>query len=481
MTCAARQRAQKRTWEREMEMKMKEEHLDIEKVLDRQRQLFHGGATRDLAYRRDGLIRLRETIRAHEEELFSALRADLGKSAYEAYATELGIVYSEISYLLRHLKQLARPRRARTGLANFPSSGKLLQEPYGSVLIMSPWNYPVQLTLTPLAGALAAGNCAVVKPSAYSPKVSEAIKGILAEAFDESYVYTVTGGREANQDLLRQPFDYIFFTGGKAVGRQVMAAAAERLTPVTLELGGKSPCIVDETADIAMSARRIVWGKFLNCGQTCVAPDYVLVHSSVKEELVSAMDRNIRALYGDDPMESKDYGKIINEKHFDRLCGLLEAEPPARTWYTDRNRLKIGPVILEDASWESPAMEDEIFGPILPVITYDRLDEVKSEIEKRPRPLALYMFSRSEQNIRYVTGSLSFGGGCVNDTIMHLAAPGLPFGGVGESGMGSYHGKQSFRTFSHQKSVLRKSLRVDVPLRYPPYGDSLRWLRMFLR
>lgn len=220
-----------------------------------------------------------------------------------------------------------------------------------------------------------------------------------------------------------------------------------------------------------MSARRIVWGKFLNCGQTCVAPDYVLVHSSVKEELVSAMDRNIRALYGDDPMESKDYGKIINEKHFDRLCGLLEAEPPARTWYTDRNRLKIGPVILEDASWESPAMEDEIFGPILPVITYDRLDEAKSEIEKRPRPLALYMFSRSEQNIRYVTGSLSFGGGCVNDTIMHLAAPGLPFGGVGESGMGSYHGKQSFRTFSHQKSVLRKSLRLDVPLRYPPYGD----------
>lgn len=451
----------------------------IEEVLQLQRRFFESGATRELDFRREALIRLREAVREREEALFDALAADLGKSKTEAYATELGIVYSEISYLLRHLRQLARPKRARTGLANFPSRGRILTEPYGSVLILSPWNYPVQLALMPLAGALAAGNCAVVKPSAYSPRVSEVVSDLLASIFPSDYVYGVTGGREANQDLLRQHFDYIFFTGGKVVGRQVMEAAAKHLTPVTLELGGKSPCIVDETADIAVAARRIVWGKFLNCGQTCVAPDYVVVHSAVKEQLVEAMRRNIYALYGDDPMESRDYGKIVNEKHFDRLMRLLESRTePVRA---DRARLKLAPVVLADADWNDPAMEDEIFGPILPVITYENLEQVKEEIRKRPRPLALYLFSRSKKQICGITGSLSYGGGCVNDTIMHLAAPGLPFGGVGESGMGSYHGRRSFETFSHQKSVLAKSTLIDVPLRYPPYGGSLRWFRMFLK
>ncbi len=453
----------------------------IEDVLKRQRICFESGATRELSHRREALIRLRDTLKAHEDDIFDALHLDLGKSRYEAYATELGIVYEEIRYMLRHLAQLARPKHAGSGIANFPSRSRIYQEPYGSVLIMAPWNYPLQLALTPLAGALAAGNCAVVKPSAYAPHVSEVIKEILSEAFSEAFVYTVVGGRQANQDLLSQHFDYIFFTGGKAVGRQVMAAAAKHLTPVTLELGGKSPCIVDETADIAVAARRIVWGKFLNCGQTCVAPDYAVVHRSVKDKLIQAVKRNIEALYGREPVESRDYGKIINEKHFDRLQAILEKEPPASPWSSDRSRLKIGPVILEDARWDSAAMEDEIFGPILPVIAYDDLREVKAQIEKRPRPLALYLFSSSEKNIKFITGSLSYGGGCVNDTIMHLASTRLPFGGVGESGMGSYHGKYSFQTFTHQKSVLRKSIRVDLPLRYPPYGKSLRWLRVFLR
>lgn len=451
----------------------------IEKIMERQRQYFESGMTRELAFRRQALIRLREAVREREAVLFQALEADLGKSETEAYATELGMVYSEIRYLLGHLRQLARPKRAKTGLANFPSRGRILSEPYGSVLILSPWNYPVQLTLVPLAGALAAGNCAVVKPSAYAPHVSEAVRDLLEAVFPGDYVHVVTGGRAANQDLLRQHFDYIFFTGGKAVGRQVMEAAAKHLTPVTLELGGKSPCIVDETADIAMAARRIVWGKFLNCGQTCVAPDYVAVHASVKEPLIAAMERNLRALYGADPMESRDYGKIINEKHFDRLLGLLAGRQAQIR--ADRDRLKLAPVLLTDAGWEDPAMEEEIFGPILPVITYENLEDVKEQIRRRPRPLALYLFSRSKKQIRDITGSLSYGGGCINDTIMHLAAPGLPFGGVGESGMGSYHGRQSFAAFSHQKSVLSKSTLIDVPLRYPPYGGSLRWFRMFLK
>ncbi|MGC2871838.1 aldehyde dehydrogenase family protein [Ihubacter sp. mB4P-1] len=456
------------------------EGMSIEEVARRQRDFFHKGKSRDLTYRKKALRRLRGMLRAREDEILDALYQDLGKSRYEAYATELGMVYEEIDYMLKHMGRMAKPRKASAGLANFPARGKVYREPYGSVLIIAPWNYPLQLTLTPLVGALAAGNCAVVKPSAYAPHVSAAIKSILEACFSADYVYTVTGGREANQALLKQKFDYIFFTGGKTVGRQVMEAAAKHLTPVTLELGGKSPCIVDETANIPLAARRIVWGKFLNCGQTCVAPDYVIVHHAVKKKLIDAMYRNIEALYGENPLESKDYGKIINEKHFDRLCGLLQAENLNTSYRTDRNRLKIAPVIIEDAHWCSPVMEEEIFGPVLPVITYGNLSSVKREIEKRPRPLALYLFSRSRKNMRYVTSRLSYGGGCMNDTIMHLASVELPFGGVGESGMGSYHGEYSFETFTHEKSVLTKSTYIDLPMRYPPYSKSLRMLRAFL-
>lgn len=457
------------------------ETMELHEILEQQRNFFQEGISRNLTYRRQSLLRLYENLQRYEEELYWALEKDLGKSRYEAYGTELGLVYSEISYMLRHLSRMAKPRRVHTPLMNFPSKSIIYKEPYGVVLIMSPWNYPVQLTLVPLIGALAAGNCAVVKPSTYSPEVSKVLAKILQATFSESHVYTVTGGREVNQHLLSEKFDYIFFTGGKTVGHKVMEAAAKHLTPVTLELGGKSPCIVEQSADIAMAARRIVWGKFLNCGQTCVAPDYVLVHSSVKEKLLEAMVRNIEALYGENPLESKDYGKIISEKHFNRLGRLLEGETPYYFGGADPDKCKIGPVILDDGSWESPAMQEEIFGPILPVLSFESLESVKTEIEAGPRPLALYLFTKRKEAEQYILDNLSFGGGCVNDTVMHLAGSSMPFGGVGASGMGSYHGKYSFRTFSHEKSVLKKSTVIDIPMRYAPYPESLRIIKKFLK
>lgn len=455
--------------------------MELQEILKGQRDFFNTGMTRNPEYRKRALLKLRGGIRRHEEALLCALKEDLGKSSYEAYATELGIVYSEISYMLRHLSSFAKTKKVVTAVTSFPAKSTVYKEPYGLVLIMSPWNYPVQLTLAPLIGALAAGNCAVVKPSAYAPAVSEVIAEILGEVFSSRYVHVVQGGRAENENLLTEKFDYIFFTGGKKVGRSVMEAAAKHLTPVTLELGGKSPCIVDETADIAVAARRIVWGKFLNCGQTCVAPDYVLVHTSVKEKLLEAMVRNIEALYGEEPLESKDYGKIVNQKHYDRLAGLLAGETPYYFGGADEEACRIGPVILDDADWNSLSMKEEIFGPILPVIEFDNLCQVKKTLEKKERPLALYLFTRNRSAEKYIMGGLSFGGGCVNDTVMHLVSHHLPFGGVGESGMGRYHGKYSFETFTHEKSVLKKCRHMDMPMRYAPYPESLKMLRMFLR
>lgn len=455
--------------------------MELKEVLDRQRTLFLKGTTKNLAFRRKLLLELRQAIEEHEEDILEALHEDLGKHRVEGFTTELGMVYTEISYMLKHMERLARPKRVGTSLLNFPSKSTIYHEPYGTVLIMSPWNYPFQLTMVPLVGALAAGNCAVVKPSNYSPAVSAVIKEILDDTFSDSIVYTLTGGRDVNQNLLEEKYDYIFFTGGKTVGRQVMEAAAKHLTPVTLELGGKSPCIVDETADIALSARRIVWGKFLNCGQTCVAPDYVLVHKSVKDQLMEAMVRNIEALYGEEPLESKDYGKIINKKHFDRLAGLLEGETPYYYGGIDADACKIGPMLLDEADWDMKAMEEEIFGPILPIIAYDDLPDAKAKIEARPKPLALYYFTRDKKRADYMIKHVSFGGGCINDTVMHLVSDQMPFGGVGESGMGGYHGCHSFKTFSHEKSVLSKSTLVDVPLRYAPYGTDLSLFKLLMK
>ena len=455
--------------------------MELRKIVKKQKSFFESGVSRDLAYRRSALQSLKREIERNEDAILNALQRDLGKSPFEAYETEIGIVLSEISYMLRHLNRLAAPERVRTPLTNFPGKSAVYREPYGVVLIMSPWNYPFQLTMLPLVGALAAGNCAVVKPSAYSPSVSSVIRRLLQGIFAESYVYAVTGGREVNQELLEQRYDYIFFTGGKTVGKLVMESAARNLTPLTLELGGKSPCVVDETADVPLAARRIVWGKFLNCGQTCVAPDYILVHHRVKERFLEAAVKNIEALYGSSPLESRDYGKIVNEKHFDRLMAMLEDKQPYYSCGADRESLRLGPVILTGEECSGRVMEEEIFGPIMPVVGFEDLTRVKEQINAGPRPLALYLFTRRKETEKYVIGNIPFGGGCINDTVMHLASDRLPFGGIGESGMGNYHGKYSFRTFSHEKSILKKSLLIDVPLRYPPFPDDLKWLKMFFK
>lgn len=455
--------------------------MELQEVLKKQREFFSEGVTKDLAFRKRALLALRRALNKYEEEIYEALESDLGKSPFETYETELGMVYSEISYMLKNMKCLARPKHFLTPLANFPGKSALYSEPYGVVLIMSPWNYPLQLTLLPLVGALAAGNCAVVKPSAYSPATSALIKKILTETYSESYVYTVTGGRVENQNLLNEKFDYIFFTGGKVVGRKVMEAASKNLTPVTLELGGKSPVIVDETADVVLAARRIVWGKLLNSGQTCVAPDYVYVHKSIKEDFLKAVVRNIEALYSEVPLASKDYTKIINEKHFNRLCSLIEDEDFYYHGGINTEGCQIGPMVLNNVTWDSKVMQEEIFGPIMPVMEFDDLREVRKEISKRPKPLALYLFTKSKKNEKYILKHISFGGGCINDTIMHLANTHMPFGGVGESGTGSYHGKYSFETFSHRKTILSKSNLIDVPLRYAPYGKWMRIVKKVLK
>ena len=450
-------------------------------MLNEQRTYFESGITKNLEFRKRKLLDLKNTIKKYEVEVLYALKQDLGKAPFEAYETEIGMVQAEISYMLKNLTKLARPKSASTTLANFPSTGKIYKEPYGIVLIISPWNYPFQLALEPLVGAITAGNCAVVKPSNYSPNTSRIVKKILEETFDRGHVLTMEGGRDANRSLLEQKFDYIFFTGGKSVGRTVMEAASRNLTPVTLELGGKSPCIVDETANISMTARRIVWGKFLNCGQTCVAPDYVLVHSKVRDKLVFELIKYVEAFYGKKPLENKDYPKIINEKHYNRLKGLIEGQDIIYGGCFDDDRLKLVPTFLNNPTLYSKVMQEEIFGPILPIIEYKNIETVKEMINGMGKPLALYLFTNSRTRERYIIKNIAFGGGCINDTIVHLATPNMPFGGVGESGMGSYHGKASFNTFTHEKSILKKSNLIDIPLRYPPFGDNMTLLKKILK
>lgn len=451
-------------------------------LVERQRAWFRTGATLPVETRKAALRALGGAVERFEKPLCEALRADLGKSPSESYMCEIGLVKSEISYMLRHVGRFAREKRVRTPLAQYVSRSFEKPSPYGVALIMSPWNYPALLTLDPLADALAAGNTAVVKPSAYSPNVSRVIRELAESAFPTELVAVVTGGREENAALLEQKFDTIFFTGSQAVGKTVMAKAAEHLTPVTLELGGKSPCVVDETANIPLAARRIVFGKFLNCGQTCVAPDYILCHSSVKEKLLTELKRQIAAQFGSEPLKNRDYGKIINEKHFARLLGLMDEKKVAFGGQNSPEDLRIAPTVLDNVAWDDPAMGEEIFGPILPILTWDSLEEVVEAVQARPSPLALYIFSSDRGNIETLKSCLSFGGGCVNDTIIHLATSNLGFGGVGESGMGAYHGKRGFDAFSHVKSMVDKKTFLDLPMRYQPYSkgkDTL--IRMFLK
>ncbi len=459
----------------------------IRQTVARQRAFFRTGATRPVAVRLAALQKLKAEIKAREPQLLAALKADLHKSAHESYMCELGLNLDELGYLIRKTPQWARPQRRPTPLVQYVSKSYELPEPYGVVLVMSPWNYPYLLSLDPLFGAVAAGNCVVLKPSAYSPNCSRAMAELIAAVFPPGWVTVIEGGREQNAALLEQKFDHIFFTGSVAVGKYVMEMAAKTLTPVTLELGGKSPVIVDRTANIPLTAKRLAWGKLLNAGQTCVAPDYVLVDSRVKDRLVEELKKQFRRMLGDDPASNPNFVRIVNAKHFGRLQGLLEGETllcggGARP-DPDGESGWIAPTLVEDTlRAESKPMQEEIFGPILPIIPYERLNQAIGFIVSRDKPLALYLFTRSRQVRDKVFSPCSFGGGCVNDTIIHLATHHMGFGGVGSSGMGSYHGKKSFDTFSHYRAIVDKATWLDLPMRYMPYKPLYdKMIRMFLK
>lgn len=455
---------------------------EIHKLVNRQHEYFATGATLPVDYRIDALCRLKASILKHESEIAEALRQDLGKSNSESYMCEIGMVLSELSFLIRHVRSYAREKRVATPLAQYVSRSYVKPSPRGVTLIMSPWNYPLMLTLDPLADAIAAGNTAVVKPSAYSPNTSAILETILSECFSRNYIAVITGGRAENSCLLSESFDYIFFTGSQTVGKEVMRHAAENLTPVTLELGGKSPVIVDQSAKLNIAARRIVFGKYLNCGQTCVAPDYVYCDAGIRDALVKACIQEIKRQFGVRPLENQHYGHIINRKHFDRICGLIKPEKLVYGGQANPEQLRIAPTILTDVTWDDAVMQEEIFGPILPILTFSQLDEALEQINAHPHPLAFYLFSENKKTIQHVTESCAFGGGCINDTIIHLATTNMGFGGTGASGMGAYHGKTGFDTFSHYKSIVDKKTWLDLPMRYQPYTKLYdKLVRMFLK
>ena len=459
---------------------MREEH--IREIVDGQREYFLTGATLPVKQRIRVLRRFKEVFYDYEPALLDALYADLGKSRAEGYMCEIGMVMSEISYMEKHLAGYARDHRVRTPLAQFCSRSFVKPSPYGVVLVMSPWNYPVMLTMEPMIDALAAGNTVIVKPSAYSPRTSLVIAEIVSAAFPPELVCCVTGGRAENQSLLNQKFDYIFFTGSQAVGKVVMEKASEHLTPVTLELGGKSPCIIDDTANLSIAARRIAFGKYLNCGQTCVAPDYILCHRSVKDQFLARFTVEIRRQYGEHPLNNPDYGKIINEKHFGRIFSLIDRDKVVYGGAADARDLRIEPTVMDHITWEDEVMQQEIFGPVMPILVYDDIDEVIDIVNSHQKPLALYYFSSDRERIDKVLSSCQFGGGCVNDTNIHLATSNMGFGGVGESGMGAYHGKAGFDTFTHRKSIVDKKTWLDLGMRYQPYTkNGQKLVRMFMR
>ena len=455
---------------------------EINKLVISQREFFLKGTTLDINVRINALKKLYSAIKEHEEEIYDALYKDLGKSRFEGYMCEVGLTLSEISYMLKHIRSFSREKNVHTPLAQFCSRSFKKPSPRGVVLIMSPWNYPFLLTMEPLVDAIAAGNTAILKPSAYSPNVSAVISDIIGGLFDDDYVAVVTGGREENTCLLNEHFDYIFFTGSQAVGKEVMRKAAEFLTPVTLELGGKSPCIVTENADLKLAARRIVFGKFLNCGQTCVAPDYIYVQKSVKDRLVEELIKETGRQFTDRPLENRDYGKIVNEKHFNRIKGLIDKSKVVLGGEYDDKSLRIEPTIMDNVTFDDAVMQEEIFGPVMPILTFDTIENAVSVVNEHMHPLALYIFTKSKKEAKYVTSRCNYGGGCINDTIIHLATSEMGFGGFGESGMGSYHGKAGFDTFSHYKSIVDKKCFIDLPMRYQKYsGFNDKLIHMFLK
>lgn len=454
----------------------------IEDIINSQKEFFKTHKTKNVNYRIEKLKRLKAEIKNRENDICKALEKDLGKSSTESYMSEIGMVLEDLTYAIKHTKKWSKKEYHLSPLAQFPSSSYRIAEPYGIALIISPWNYPFLLTIQPLVGAIAAGNCAVVKPSEYSVHTSNIMKEIIEAVFEPKYVSVILGEKEVAEELLEKQFDYIFYTGSTRVGKIVMESAAKNLTPVTLELGGKSPCIVDKNSNISLSAKRIIFGKLLNCGQTCVAPDYVFVHKDRKQEFIQECKQYIEKFIGSNWNTNPEYPKMINERQFNRMIDLITKEDVVYGGNYDNKTLKIQPTLLDNKSFNSKAMQEEIFGPILPVIEYEDIEETIQYINDNHKPLALYLFTNSKKTENKILKEVAFGGGCINDTIIHLASSKLGFGGVGYSGMGEYHGKFSFQTFSHYKSIINKSTKVDLPMRYHPYkkvNDKL--IRIFMR
>lgn len=454
--------------------------MNVQNIVKNQKKFLEELKRKDVEYRIEKLKALKKVIKENEDEIAKALYKDLNKDKVESYMVEVGMVLSELSYIIKNTKRWAKPKRVATPLSQFLASSFIVPEPYGVVLVMSPWNYPFLLTMQPVIGALAAGNTCIIKPSRFSINTSKIMKKLIEKVYDEKYV-SVVWGEDVSEELLKQDVDYICYTGSPRVGKIVMKAAAEKLIPVTLELGGKSPCIVEKTADIKLAARRIAFGRILNAGQTCIAPDYILVEKEIKEQFADELKKNIIKMVGEIPLENKEYPKLIGEKQFNKVKEMLVEQEIIYGGKYDEKTLKIEPTILK-CTYKSKAMEEEIFGPLFPIIEFTKIDEVIKYITSNPKPLALYLFTNNKKLQKRILREVPFGGGCINDTIMHIASHNMPFGGVGNSGMGSYHGKYSFDTFSHYKSILKKSNLLDMPMRYHPYKESnYKLIKWFLK
>ena len=455
----------------------------LKEKINKQREYFSTGETKDINFRIEKLKKLRDVLKSEEEKVFEALKKDLMKSSFESYVTEVAMVYDEINMHIKNIKKWSKKRRVKTPLVQFPAKSFIQLEPYGVVLIIGPFNYPFMLTMDPLIGAIAAGNTAIIKPSESAPETSKILKEILEKVFDEKYILHVNPerGKEVVEELLKEKFDYIFFTGSATVGKIVMKAASQYLTPVTLELGGKSPCIIDEDCKVELAARRIVWGKLMNSGQTCVAPDYLYVHKDIEEEFIKKLEEEIKNQFGDNPLESKDYFKMVNEREFNRVLSYIDKEKLVFGGNYNRKTFQIEPTILKNITWDDPVMEREIFGPIFPILTFENLDEVIRVVNSKDKPLALYYFSEDKNKIEKVLNSTSSGGVTINDTLVHVSSSYLPFGGVGNSGMGEYHGKYSFDLFSNKKGVMNRKTFLDLKIRYAPFQNKLTIVKKIMK
>ena len=454
-----------------------------ENILKRQRNYLSSIGIIDVTDRIENLKKLKNSIKKYENNIINALKIDLGKPEFEAYSNEVGFVYSTIDYFIKNLKSWTKVKKVKNDAAQLPGKSYIYKSHYGAVLIIGPYNYPFQLLIEPLIGAISGGNTVILKPSEYATKTEAIVEKIIKETFDEKYIAVVTGDYKVNSQLLDLEFDYIFFTGSVNVGKIVMEKASKHLTPVTLELGGKSPVIVDNTANLKVSAKRILWGKLTNAGQTCVAPDYILAHEDIYEELIKEFEKVIIEFYGQDIINSKDFGRIINDRHMNRLNAILEHDKNKITFggEVDFEKRYISPTIIRDVTLEDAVMNEEIFGPIIPVIKYKNMEDIKYYISHHKNPLALYVFSEDENFSEDIINRFSFGGGCVNDTISHVASAYLPFGGIGSSGMGNYHGKASFDTFTHTKSIVKKSTKIDLKLVFPPYKDKIKLIKKVMK